>query len=78
MLTKQKCSAFAFGALTGLFLMYVFDPTSGRRRRTIAKDKFKSFVKNAYKYRNKKIRHLMNKAEGFVAKTHHRVDEFLH
>lgn len=78
MLSRQKCTAFTLGVLAGSLLMYAFDPVSGRRRRVTAKDKLKRLINNIYKYGNRKSRHLMNKAEGLVAKTQHKIDELVH
>lgn len=54
------------GAGLGAGLMYLLDPQSGKRRRTVAKDKTVSALKQGGTALGKKSRHLGNRGKGLV------------
>ena len=54
------------GAGLGAGLMYLLDPESGKRRRTVAKDKAVHAVKKGGRTLGKKSRHLGNRGKGLV------------
>jgi gas vesicle protein len=56
-------AGFALGALA----MYVFDPDSGKRRRTVARDKTVSTVNDAVEGVQSAARELKNRAQGVAA-----------
>jgi uncharacterized membrane protein len=66
--TTNPIELIAFGAS----LMYFFDPTRGRRRRAIARDKFLSAVHHLKDLGAKTSQDLANRSRGLIAETAHR------
>ena len=58
------CVAAAAGFAIGALAMYIFDPDSGKRRRTIARDKTVSTVNDAVEGVQTAARDLKNRAQG--------------
>lgn len=58
--------ALCGGVLLGGGLMYLLDPRTGSRRRAIARDQFKSFVRRNTKSSLRTLRHLTNKMTGML------------
>lgn len=59
--------AFLMGAFVGGTVVYFLDPISGRRRRSLLRDKGVHFSKVVDHYRDRKARHLKNKVHGLAA-----------
>lgn len=59
--------ALCGGVLLGGGLMYLLDPRTGNRRRAIAKDQVKSFVRRSTRQSLRTLRHLTNKMTGMLA-----------
>ena len=66
--------SFLRGLLIGTALMFIFDPVSGRRRRTLAKDKLTKYKNKTLDYGDKKSRHITNRAKGIMSETSHTLD----
>ena len=58
-------AGFGVGAL----IMYMLDPSEGRRRRALARDQVTHFVTEAEKKVEAKARHWSNRARGVVSET---------
>lgn len=67
-------SGVGVGAL-GAFLMYVFDPQIGRRRRALARDKVIRFAHKSFDAIDVTARDLKNRAIGVLAKTRNLVSK---
>lgn len=68
-INKQQASLLGsagLGASLGAGLMYLLDPQSGKRRRTVAKDKTVSALKQGGTALGKKSRHLGNRGKGLL------------
>lgn len=59
--------SFALGILAGTALMFIMDPISGRRRRSLAIDKATGFKNKVVETGIKKAKHVRNRAQGAVA-----------
>jgi osmotically-inducible protein OsmY len=68
----QTIAAVGFVAL-GVGLAYMMDPSVGRQRRAVVRDKVKSSVHQGQDYLSKTGRHLWNKAAGTVAEARSRL-----
>ena len=63
-------AACAVGCIAlGAAAMYFLDPTSGRRRRALARDKFTSYFNHQTRRATGKAKDLSNRAKGVVAET---------
>jgi gas vesicle protein len=62
-------AAAAVGASVGALVMFMFDPDSGRRRRTVARDKVIHYGHEAADALASAARDLRNRAKGVAAET---------
>jgi gas vesicle protein len=68
--TIAGITAGAVGALAlGAGLMFLLDPSQGRRRRALIRDKAVSAARQTQRYVQQKGRHWSNKAQGLAAET---------
>ena len=65
----------AFGMVIGAFVMYLFDPDGGRRRRALLRDQLASKTNKAGDELESKARHVQNKAKGVVAEARGALDD---
>ncbi|MGE5608755.1 MAG: BON domain-containing protein [Bacillota bacterium] len=56
----------------GMGIMYVLDPTAGKRRRAFARDKVRSSLGEMSETMQKKSRNVWNRTSGFVSELRHR------
>ena len=59
--------ALCGGILLGGGFMYLLDPRTGTRRRAIAKDQVRSFVRRSTRQSFRTLRHVANKMTGIIA-----------
>jgi hypothetical protein len=64
---KALLGGLAVGSGIGAGLMFLLDPTLGRRRRGVAGDRAESYLRDAEQVVEKKVRHLGNRARGLAA-----------
>ncbi len=62
----NNACAFLCGLAVGAGVMYLIDPQGGRRRRSLALDKLRSWGYQAEDFAEKKGRHLRNRALGLA------------
>ena len=73
--TTNCALIFGAGVATGLLAMYFLDPTHGRRRWSLVRDKSLKFGRKTAIYSTKYARHLRNRAQGFKAMMSHPVPD---
>jgi osmotically-inducible protein OsmY len=56
----------------GMGLMYMFDPSAGRRRRTLVRDKARSYWSTTENVVGKKARDMQNRTRGMIAEARQR------
>lgn len=66
---------FALAAAAGAAIAYFFDPTSGRRRRALARDRGAAFVRHSWRRLGRAERHAQAEAYGRSQKAKHLVEE---
>lgn len=71
---RGKSLAFLGGVGVGALVMYFLDPTSGRRRRAVTKDRMQSAGRRTGAAIEGKARHLANRARGLAARAGARFD----
>jgi hypothetical protein len=59
------------GIALGALIMFLLDPSKGRRRRALARDKMHSATLKAHKRIDAKSRDIANRAKGLRAKASH-------
>ena len=71
----REMALLAAGVGVGALIMYLLDPESGRRRRSVARDQVTSFVTDAERKIEAKARHYTNRARGVVAEAKNAIRE---
>jgi hypothetical protein len=71
---RGKSWAFLGGLGLGALAMYFFDPTSGVRRRNVARDRVLRTTRDTRRDLERKARNLRNRAQGAVARTRTRFE----
>lgn len=74
--TLSMISMAALGAILGCAAMFAFDPVSGRRRRSLARDKVVGLKNDVANFGEKKARHFTNRAKGLASQAG--LDKVLH
>lgn len=73
MVTKTTAFIAGLGAALGAGLMYLLDPSHGRRRRAVVRDKAKSYGSQAGTTVQRTSRDALNRARGAAIKTRKRI-----
>ena len=67
----QHCLPYLFAFLIGATLMYLMDPSAGRRRRALTKDKSRSFARRSAHQAEHAARGVRAEAQSLAAKASH-------